>query len=152
MAARDTPKPGEEGGVGCPPIHGRFKKGQSGNPKGRPPKSHDFKKLVEAELDVPISLSENGKRVRLSKRELIAKKLVNDAARGEDKALGHLLKLIGGPSEPDNPTVSVDPAEIARFAMRYLRVPPIENAKDDEQPSRGGARKEKRDAEEAGEQ
>lgn len=123
MADRDNPLVRKEGGRGRPPLHSRFQKGQSGNPKGRPPKVRDFKKLIETELDNTVSLTENGKRVRLTKREVIAKKLVNDAARGEDKALGHLLKMLAGGSEPENPTVAVDPAELARFALRYLRPP-----------------------------
>jgi hypothetical protein len=109
---------------GCnPPEHARFKKGQSGNPAGRPPKSRDFKKLIEAELDCPVTLTENGKRVRISKREFLAKKLVNDAAKGDEKALAHLLKLVGGASAPENPTVALGAAELARFTLRYLPAP-----------------------------
>ncbi|QGN54979.1 DUF5681 domain-containing protein [Novosphingobium sp. Gsoil 351] len=105
---------------GNPPEHARFKKGQSGNPAGRPPKNRDIRKQVEAELDQMVMISEGGKRVRLTKREIIAKKLVNDAAMGDPKSLANLLKLIAGPSQPEYPVVAVDPADLARFAKRYL--------------------------------
>lgn len=107
-------------GRGRPPAHSRFRKGVSGNPAGRPPKNRDLKKLVEAELDQLVSLTENGKRVRLTKREVVAKTLVNDAARGDPKAVQALVRLIGVASEPDNPMIGIDPADLARFALRYL--------------------------------
>jgi hypothetical protein len=114
----------KEVGRGRPPEHSRFKKGVSGNPRGRPPRSRDLKKLIDDELDQILTLTENGKRVRLTKRELIAKKLVNDAARGEQKALQTIVKLIGISSEPQNPLVDVDPAELARFVARFLSQEP----------------------------
>lgn len=114
----------KEVGRGRPPEHSRFQKGVSGNPRGRPPKNRNLKKLVEEELDQSVSLTENGKRVRLTKRELIAKMLVNDAAKGDQKALQTIVKLIGVSSEPDNPVVDVDPAALARFVARYLSQEP----------------------------
>jgi hypothetical protein len=114
----------KEVGPGRPPEHSRFKKGVSGNPRGRPPRSRDLKKLVDDELDQILTLTENGKRVRLTKRELIAKKLVNDAARGDQKALQTIVKLIGISGEPPNPLVDVDPAELARFVARFLNQEP----------------------------
>src|SRR5687768_6355226 len=112
--------PRKPGSGGNPPEQTRFKKGQSGNPAGRPRKNRDLRKLVEAELDQVIGITENGRRVRLTKREVIVKKLVNDAALGDPKAVQALIRLIGGGSEPDNQVVAVDPAELARFALRYL--------------------------------
>lgn len=111
-------------GPGRPPEHSRFKPGASGNPKGRPPKKRDLKKLVEEELDQPVWITENGKRLRLTKREIIVKTLVNDAAKGEAKALATLVKLIGPTSEEPNPYSAADAAEIAAFVARYL--PPAE--------------------------
>ena len=114
----DTPK-NKEVGRGRPPVHSRFAKGKSGNPKGRPPKSRDLKKLAEAELDQCVTITENGRRVRITKREFLVKKLVNDAVKGEDKQLQVLLKIIGTAPEPE-PVAMVDAADLALFAMRYL--------------------------------
>lgn len=110
----------KEVGPGGPPEHSRFKPGTSGNPKGRPPKKRDLKKLVEEELDLPVWITENGKRVRLTKREIIVKTLVNDAAKGDPKALATLVRLIGTASEEENPYNAADAVEIAAFVARYL--------------------------------
>ena len=121
----DKMEPGPVG-PGHPPLEHRFRKGMSGNPKGRPKKERSLRKLVEAELDQFAWITQNGKRVRLTLREVVAKTVVKDAAKGDDKALDRLIKLIGGGSEPENPVVQVDPAELARFALRYLPRQPEE--------------------------
>lgn len=114
-------EPLKEVGPGHPPEHSRFKPGVSGNPKGRPPKKRDFKGLVEEELDQTVWITENGKRIRLTKREIIVKKLVNEAAKGDAKSLATLVKLVGSsPAEEVNPFSSADPAEVAAFVARYL--------------------------------
>ena len=90
MTKKKTSRP-SSGLYRNPPEHTRFRKGQSGNPKGRPKGSKNFRTLVERELDQQIELSENGKSVRLSKRQIIAKKLVNEAATGNSRAWRELL-------------------------------------------------------------
>lgn len=78
---------------------------------------------MEAELDEVVTVTENGKLVRLTKRELIVKRLVNSAVGGEDKSVQAILRYVGGAAEQD-PVVVVDPAEIARFALRHLPAAP----------------------------
>jgi len=107
-------------GPGNPPEHSRFRKGVSGNPNGRPRKERSLKNLVEAELDAIVSLTENGRRVRLTKREVLAKKMVNDALTGDRKAQQALFRLVGDAGEPENPTVAIDPAELAGFLARFV--------------------------------
>ncbi len=60
--------------------------------------------LVEAELDVTVSLTENGRPVRPTKREVLAEKKVNDSLTGECKAQQALFRAAGDASEPENPT------------------------------------------------
>ncbi|MEN1704655.1 MAG: DUF5681 domain-containing protein [Planctomycetota bacterium] len=74
---------GYEVGYGKPPKNTRWKKGQSGNPKGRPKKTKEFQSLIERELDATVTISEGGKPVRLTLRELIAKTVVRGAAKGD---------------------------------------------------------------------
>jgi hypothetical protein len=67
----------ERVGYGSPPKHSRFKKGRSGNPKGRPPNSRNFDSLLNEELEQKISVTERGATRRITKREAIAKRLVD---------------------------------------------------------------------------
>ena len=74
-----------------PPKHSQFAKGRSGNPNGRPKGVRNFATVIEAELNTKIPITENGKRKSISKREAVAKQLVNKAASGDTKAMPLLL-------------------------------------------------------------
>jgi len=80
-----------EVGFGKPPRSTRFKPGQSGNPNGRPRGAKNFAIAIGQELDSRVTVTENGRRRRISKREVIAKHLVNKAASGDLKAIPLLL-------------------------------------------------------------
>lgn len=81
-----------EVGYGRPPQTTRFKQGQSGNPKGRPKGARNFATVIEAELMAMVSITENGKTRKLSKQAIIAKRLVNNAAQGDAKAIATLMQ------------------------------------------------------------
>ncbi len=83
-----------EVGFGRPPRSTRFKPGQSGNPNGRPRGAKNFAVAIEQELDSWVTVTENGRRRRISKREVIAKHLVNKAASGDLKAIPLLLNEV----------------------------------------------------------
>jgi hypothetical protein len=78
-------------GFGKPPRSTQFKPGQSGNPAGRPRGAKNFATAIEEELQARVTVTENGKRRRISKREIIAKHLVNKAASGDLRAIPLLL-------------------------------------------------------------
>ena len=78
-------------GYGRPPRHSQFAKGTSGNPKGRPKGSKNFGLVLEDELNTKIFINENGKRKSITKREAVAKQIVNKAASGDAKAIPILL-------------------------------------------------------------
>ena len=78
-------------GYGRPPRHSQFTKGKSGNPKGRPKGSKNFGLVLEDELNTKISINENGKRKSITKREAVAKQIVNKAASGDTKAIPIVL-------------------------------------------------------------
>jgi hypothetical protein len=92
----------ERVGYGKPPKHTRFKKGQSGNPKGRKPRSRNTSTLLREELESIIEVHEGGRTKRLTKREALIKTLVNDAITGKNQARPLLLKIIEieNPPEP----------------------------------------------------
>lgn len=75
-----------EVGYGKPPKKNQFKKGQSGNPKGRPKKTRNLSTLMEEELNVKITVKEGSKTVTMSKHAAIVKQLVNKALKGDLRA------------------------------------------------------------------
>jgi len=108
-------------GPGNPPLHSRFKPGQSGNPAGRPPKERSLVRLIEKELDVEVTVTENGAPQRLSKREALAKRTVNSALTGDAKALQTLVRLIGtGSSNDAADQEQIDPQILASLLQRLI--------------------------------
>lgn len=83
--------------VKAPANDTRFKPGQSGNPKGRPRKERSLLRHLEAELDAEMQVTEGGKVTRLTKREALAKSMVNKALQGDHKMLVALLKQLPVP-------------------------------------------------------
>ena len=76
-----------------PPKNTQFKKGQSGNPKGRPKGSRNISKIVAEELNARIPVKENGKVKRISKSMAIIKRLATKALEGDYKATQMLFAL-----------------------------------------------------------
>jgi hypothetical protein len=90
--------PDDEGdyevGYGKTPRHSRFVKGQSGNPRGRPPGAKNMKTLLNKVLGEVVVVTENGGRRKLSKREAIVTQLVNRSAKADFKAIQILLGML----------------------------------------------------------
>jgi hypothetical protein len=84
-------------GYGKPPKHTQFRKGQSGNPQGRPRRfPRNLARMFEDALNEKVTVvEENGRRRKITKREAIAKWLVNRAVQGDDKFLQTFLRLMG---------------------------------------------------------
>jgi hypothetical protein len=95
-----------------PPKDTRFKKGQSGNPAGRPKKVASFKADLAAELQQKLVLVENGKQQRVSKQRAFVKTLVAAAIKKDIRAVNALLacmRTFGVGSEVEEPAAeSVD--------------------------------------------
>ena len=78
-------------GYGRPPEGTRFKKGSSGNPKGRPKGSLNVAALLIKTLRERVVINENGRRKTVSKFEAAFKQLANKAASGDLRALRMLI-------------------------------------------------------------
>lgn len=82
-----------EVGRSRPPKNTRFKKGRSGNPKGRPKGSKNFAKDVKDALDEPVRLTEGGKPKTVSTQHAALLRLREKALKGDARALDRLLDL-----------------------------------------------------------
>jgi hypothetical protein len=77
-----------------PPKGGQFKKGQSGNTKGRPKGSGNFLTLLEHELGQTIVVNENGRKKLITRMQAIVKRMVSGALQGDQKALLTLVEIL----------------------------------------------------------
>jgi len=82
-------------GFGKPPKHTRFKKGMSGNPKGRPRGSRNLATVLASALREKVVVNENGRRRTMSKLDAAVAQLVNKSASGDLVALRQLVALAG---------------------------------------------------------
>lgn len=86
-------------GFGKPPKSNQFRKGLSGNPKGRPKGSRNLATVLEQTLEEKVVINENGVRRTVTKLEAAVKQLVNQAASGDLSAVRQLLARAGSPEE-----------------------------------------------------
>jgi hypothetical protein len=83
----------DEIGFGKPPKRTQFKKGQSGNPRGRPKGKPNIATVLERALREKVVINENGRRKIITKLEASIKQLVNKAAAGDLRAMQQLAAL-----------------------------------------------------------
>jgi len=82
-------------GFGKPPVSGQFKRGYSGNPRGRPKGTKNLKIDLAEELAERVQISENGRQVKVSKQRLVIKALTARAIKGDARSASILIGLIG---------------------------------------------------------
>jgi hypothetical protein len=80
-------------GFGKPPSHGQFRKGVSGNPRGRPKGKRNLATVLERTLQEKVVINENGDRKTVTKLEAALKQMVNKAAGGDLAAMRQLSAL-----------------------------------------------------------
>lgn len=80
-------------GYGKPPEHTRFKKGQSGNPKGARGRLPSLQKVLEKELNRKITVTEGGATRRITVVEGLTKRLIAKGLGGDRNAILKVLAL-----------------------------------------------------------
>ena len=123
----NDPKPDYEVGYKKPPVHTRFQKGQSGNPRGRPRGSKNLSTLLIEALDQLVVVTENGRRRKIAKRELGIAQLVNKFAMADPHATRILLGLLqeierrAPPASAERPTFGVADRKVIENLLERLR-------------------------------
>jgi hypothetical protein len=96
-------------GYGKPPLHSRFRAGQSGNPAGRRKGVRNLETDVKRTLSTPITVREGGRTRKKSTQEGALMVLREKALHGEARALDRIIELAArfnndavesGPAQP----------------------------------------------------
>src|ERR1700730_12470782 len=81
-------------GYSQPPAEHRFRKGVSGEPKGRGKGTKNFVTIFMTAMTKSVTITENGTRKKISKLAAAATQLANDAARGDKKSIQLIIALL----------------------------------------------------------
>jgi Family of unknown function (DUF5681) len=98
-----------EVGYGKPPVASRFKKGQSGNPGGRPRRvvrKLDPGKILQLIDNEELIVEIDGKSVRMRKAEIYFRQLFNKAMKGsllDARLIAKTAAKYFGPEEAEGP-------------------------------------------------
>ena len=79
-------------GPGRPPLHTRFRKGQSGNPGGRGKKQ--LSALLADALNEPVFVTIDGERRETTKREAVVLQLVDKSTSADLRATKMLIDMM----------------------------------------------------------
>lgn len=108
-------------GYGRPPKNSQFKKGQSGNPKGRPKGTLNFVCVLQRTLRERVVINENGRRRTITKLEAAIKQLVNRAAGGDMNAFRTLSVLAHTAEERLATDNDVGPKQLSAVDQKVMR-------------------------------
>jgi hypothetical protein len=112
-------------GYGNPPRQSRFKKGQSGNPRGRVKSSKNLATVLMDTVHEVVTVNEGGHRKTITKLEAMSKQLVNKAASGDPRATQLLLQMIQmfeGRSEQATQEAVIEEADELVVQQLFARV------------------------------
>jgi hypothetical protein len=84
-----------EGKVGYqrPPVKSRFRKGQSGNPRGRRKGQRNLGPVLAEVLRQTVTVKQEGKSQRMSKGEALIQMLLSKALNGDSRTIKAMLDL-----------------------------------------------------------
>lgn len=105
-------------GYKSPPKHTQFKKGRSGNPKGRPKNARGLKTDLKAELVSKMNIRVNGEEVSGTKQQLMLRTLTVRAASGDINATRILINLVMQVFGPEDHTTG--PKKLSNLDQEIL--------------------------------
>jgi hypothetical protein len=114
-----------EVGKGRPPRTTRWKRGQSGNPSGRPKGSRNVSAVLLDVIRQKITVTENGKTRRIPALEVMLRRLANDAMRNDPRALKLVLSLVDRYADAPEAATRIEDilAEDQKILAQYLEKP-----------------------------
>jgi len=109
-------------GYKSPPEHTRFKKGQSGNPRGRAKGQCNLKTDLDAEMREVIQVNEGGAPRRITKQRALIKATMARAIGGNDRAAALIFNLMLREQDPqaEAPIESPLNAEDEKLLAAYM--------------------------------
>ena len=111
---------GEGIGYRRPPKHAQFKKGHSGNPRGRPKGPRNLKTDLEEELGETIRLREGGVERRLSKQRALIKGTLAKAIGGDQRATATILRMVERWLDEAPPPESLERSDLSDADLSLL--------------------------------
>lgn len=112
----DNREGGNEIGYGKPPRHTQFRKGQSGNRKGRPRGAKNITTILGEALSEPVVINEHGRRKRVTKMEVIVRQLANKAVGGDYRPIQLLLSYLEKHPLVNRESTTITAAEVDQKA------------------------------------
>jgi hypothetical protein len=116
-----------EVGFGKPPAFSRFRKGESGNPSGRPKKKKTLATVLEQELQKEILIKSKGRKRRVTRLEAAVCQMSERAAGGDLNAFKLLCALVQSvraasvPSEQEANVIGQEDQKVLEGILQRLR-------------------------------
>jgi hypothetical protein len=107
-----------------PPKDRQFRRGQSGNPNGRPLGARNFKTDLREELSESISFREGDRDILISKQRALIKRLVASAIEGDARSIATLMSFCArafGDDNDDQQQAPEDREIVQAFARRSTK-------------------------------
>jgi hypothetical protein len=123
-------------GYAIPPKASQFKKGQSGNPKGRKKGALGLSTIIGKSAKEWVTVQENGTRKSMTKTEAAIKQLFNKATSGDQRAIklmADLMNLHTGGVEPPAPKFTLTEADREVLTQMISRARQQDNGDDNAQ-------------------
>lgn len=107
---------------------GRFIRGQSGNPKGRPRKTNSVGSSVLKAANAKVTVTENGRRRQVRKIDVAATQLANKSASGDPRSSKMLFDMAAraeaeqeAMAPTDTPITQSDQEIVEAFLADFLK-------------------------------
>ncbi|TIP29595.1 MAG: hypothetical protein E5X67_06010 [Mesorhizobium sp.] len=125
-------------GYGKPPAETRFRKGMSGNPKGRPKGKKNMNTIIRDTLFGPIQIQQHGKTTTVTAFEAILLKMRNNALSGDFRSAVQALQLasrsidLDEANQADKEVNPLDQQTMIEMMRDYLdhKMPPSDESED----------------------